>query len=126
MIKWYAQDEFSGQELEISNNMITTISVEMLGHFGNLPSLKLIGYDRVIMRNYNNLDNLGYILRELMNFFTFDTESGLDIAKIKDVPCRIITDKKNNIVAIGHFICDRFIKMDELIAIKDGEVKKDG
>lgn len=100
----------------VENNMVRGVDLEILGHFGDVitPVLLLKGWR--LLHGYNSTHNVGHIIRALCELFDRCPEDGGSVLELlRDVPCRIaLLDDK--VIAIGHFMDDRFILIDDLLA----------
>lgn len=105
----------------IENNKINEIRVLVTGHFGNCVSLDLLCENICPIPLYNSTHNIGFILRALIDIFDLSNDDSVDITVLKNIPIRLVFDSKNSwgskAVAIGHFMKDRFIIIDELMKI---------
>ena len=105
------------QGYSVSNQIIHRIDINVIAHFGNCVCLEIFGEGIRIYRGYNNTANIGFILRELVEFFGISKEDGLKISEIHNVPCRIIIDPYERCVGFGHFLQDKFIMNEDLNTI---------
>lgn len=102
--------------VEIQNGIIQKMDLNVIGHFGNIVTLNMpISIGGGIcdpLSGYNATISCGVYIRTLFELFELSKEDGCRISTISDIPCRIA---KNNckVVAIGHFISDKFIAIDD-------------
>ena len=102
----------------IRNEMIQSIDVEIIGHFGNICCLRIRGTDHVLMNGYNNTVNLGYVLRSLIELFDLAQENGVLLKDLKNIPCRIIVDAHSGLcIGFGHWMKDKFVYIGDLVKI---------
>ena len=123
IIKTESQIDFH----KIEKDRIVKIDVEIFGHFGDLPSLLVVSYTgRSIIRGYNNVQNLGYLIRALIRFLEIDCENSkcldrviyyCDYSTWGGIPIRVVYDKSNRIIGIGHITKDSFILVEDLMQI---------
>ena len=105
-----------GDNIEISNNYITSIDIEISGHFGNCPTVQI--YDKAMHRllpSYNQSGNLGYVLPLLYDFFDKTRDDWGSFEDIERTPIRVVYDGAE-CVAIGHFMEDRYLIVKEFMS----------
>lgn len=108
---------------DIANNIITNVNINTIAHFGNLTCFEIACSDVYPMSCHNNLQNLGYILRAFIEFFELSEEDGLRITQIKNIPCRLIFESKNECtwgskcIGFGHFMKDKFVFVEDFVRI---------
>ena len=118
IIKTKSEIEADGHEID--NNIIRGVNISVLGHFGNAVSLNVYTDNCCLIHDYNNTDNIGFLIRALVELFDLTEEDGFDFCKIKDVPCRIISDGwGSKVLGFGHFMKDRFVYRDDFVKITD-------
>lgn len=100
----------------IENNILKEIDVNVIAHFGNTTCLELFCRDVSIMRTYNNLSNLGYLIKALVEFLEIEEEDGKRISSIKNIPIRIIINN-STCVGFGHFMKNKFVLTDDFAKI---------
>lgn len=100
----------------IHNEIITSIDIKIVGHFGNTCSLVVKGYKgSTMIDGYNNTINPGRVIGNLLEFFNVDTGNGVLLSEIHDIPVRVAIDDEGYIIALGHFIQDVFVEVDDLL-----------
>ena len=110
---------------DIANNIITNVNINTIAHFGNSTCFEIACNDVYPMSCYNNLQNLGYILRAFIEFFELSEEDGLRITQIKNIPCRLIFESKNGCIwgskciGFGHFMKDKFVFTEDFARINE-------
>lgn len=102
----------------VENNLIS-LDVQVIGHFGNSVSLVIAAKNVVPYCACNNTENVGIIIKYLVELLGIDKEDGLLISDVKDVPVRLIFDSKEpcwgaKCVGIGNFMEDKFVMFDVL------------
>lgn len=102
----------------VENNLIS-LDVQVIGHFGNSVSLVIAAKNVIPYSAYNNTENIGFIIKYLVELLGIEKEDGLFISKVKDVPARLIFDSKEpclgaKCVGIGNFMEDKFVMFDVL------------
>lgn len=102
----------------VENNLVS-LDVQIIGHFGNSVSLIIAAKNVIPYSAYNNTENIGFIIKYLVELLGIGKEDGLLISKVKDVPARLIFDSKEpcwgaKCVGIGNFMEDKFIMFDVL------------
>lgn len=116
IIKTKAEIEADGHEID--NNIIRGASISVIGHFGNLVSLNVYTDNCCLIHDCNNTDNIGFLIRALVELFDLTEEDGFNFDKMKDVPCRIISDGwGSKVLGFGHFMKDRFVYKDDFVKI---------
>lgn len=105
---------------KIENEMIRGADIAVIGHFGNLVSLNVWTGCCCLLHDYNNTQNLGLILKAFVELFDLTDEDGYCFSKIKDIPCRIISDGwGSKVLGFGHFMKDRFVYTEDFIRITE-------
>lgn len=95
---------------DIENNIIGGCNVVVTGHFGNVVSLNLWCMGVSPFSGYNNTDNIGFLIKSLIEFFELTDEDGFNLSEdFRNIPCRIILEKRNRCVGFGHFMKDKFV-----------------
>lgn len=116
IIKTKAEIEADGHEID--NNIIRGASISVIGHFGNSVSLNVYTDNCCLIHDYNNTDNIGFLILALVELFDLTEEDGFNFDKMKDVPCRIISDGwGSKVLGFGHFMKDRFVYKDDFVKI---------
>ena len=105
---------------KIENEMIRGADIAVIGHFGNLVSLNVWTGCCCLLHDYNNTRNRGLILKAFVELFDLTDEDGYCFSKIKDIPCRIISDGwGSKVLGFGHFMKDRFVYTEDFIRITE-------
>ena len=102
----------------VKNDMIKSMDINIIGHFGNLPALEVRCLNSYPFHGYNNLSNLGYLIRKITELLGITKEDGINLSKINSIPCRILFDD-SKVIGIGNFMKNKFILIEDLILIKD-------
>lgn len=99
----------------ISNNIIIAAGLKYIGHY-NCFTLELrIADGRTIIPYANFTSALGRICMALKDIFEIYTDNDIDFFNaLVNTPLRIIQDENKNVVAIGHFMKDMYIRMEDL------------
>lgn len=115
------EKEILAKGYKISNNIIENIDISIIGHFNNIVCLRIFAQDCVIMGTYNDTQNLGLLIKAFVELFDLTEEDGVYISKIKNLPCRIITESGfgSKVIGFGHFMRDRFVLTDEFAKITE-------
>ena len=107
----------------IENNIIKDIDVIVTGHYGNIVSVDMLCENIRPFPLYNSTDNIGYIIRALIEIFDKEDDNSVSINSLKNTPIRIVYDADNKFeghsVAIGHFMKNRFILIDDLMKVHE-------
>ena len=107
----------------IENNVIKKIDVVVTGHFGNSVSINMICENICPLGLYNSTGNIGFILRALIEIFDKEDDNSVSIKALEGTPIRLVFNSDNSwggrAVAIGHFMKDRFVMIEDLMKIKE-------
>lgn len=109
-----------GDKICIENNVVKDIDVFVTGHFGCTVSVALTCENICPLGLYNSTHNIGYILRALIEIFDKEDDDPVSIYKLKNTPIRLVFNGVpwgSKAIAIGHFMKDRFVVIDELMKI---------
>lgn len=117
IIKTKKEIEKMGYKIE--NNFIENVEVNTIAHFGNLTCFEIMCTNVCPMSGYNNINNLGYIIRAFFEVIGLSEEDGLRLSEIKNVPCRLIFEGGwgSRCVGFGHFMKDKFVLTSEFVQI---------
>jgi len=105
----------------VENNILKSVDVNTIAHFNNLTCLELWCDNCAIMATYNNTQNLGYLIKALIEILDICEEDGISLSKIKNIPIRIVTDSVGwggKVVGFGHFMQDRFVLTEDFLKIQ--------
>ena len=110
----------------IENSIIENININTIAHFGNVTCFEIMCANVYPMSNYNNIKNLGYLIRAFIELFDLSREDGLRLTDIKNIPCRIILEGGwgSKCIGFGHFMKNKFVLTDEFVKIDDTEEKR--
>lgn len=122
IIKTEAQIKTELGEYCIENNIIEKIDVVVTGHFGNTVSVDMLCENICPLGLYNTTENIGYILRALIDIFDKENDNSVSIKALEGTPIRLVFNSNSSwgskAVAIGHFMKDRFVLIDDLMKIQ--------
>ena len=111
--------KMTNNKLEARNDIIDSINIKICGHFGNAVQL-LIDTKNYHFSNLNSTENIGYVIRFLIDLFDLSADNGVNINTLYFTPLRMVVDITTNApVAIGHFMKDEFIQVSDIIKIKE-------
>lgn len=116
-----------GKGYFVENNMVTSIDLAVVAHFGNITCLEMFFTNCALFSGYNIGALLPDVLKAIVEVLEIENEDGLRISKIKNVPCRIVTTGNGfgKVIGFGHFMNDKFVLADELIEMaKENMFKK--
>lgn len=123
IIKTEAQIKKDLGEYCIENNVINRVDVVVTGHFGNTVSVNMLCENICPLGLYNSTGNIGYILRALIDIFDKSDDNSVNIKALEGTPIRLVFNGANSwggkAVAIGHFMKDRFVMIDDLMKLKE-------
>lgn len=105
----------------IENNVIKKVDVLVTGHFGNAVSVNMVCENICPFPLYNSTQNIGYILRALIELFDKENDDSVSISQLNNIPIRLVFDNKNiyigKCIGIGHFMKDRFVLTEDLMKL---------
>lgn len=109
-----------GYEIAITNNIIDDIRIAAVAHFANAITLTIQCVDCSLLGNFAITDNIGYILRFLVDLFDKNNDDGTNIKLLKNTPIRLIhsNNEYGKIIAIGHFMKNCFVYLDDIAKLK--------
>ena len=115
IVKTQMQLETQGYYIE--NNMITSIDLNVIAHFGNITCLEMFFTNCALFSDCNIGGLLPDVLKAIVEVLEIENEDGLRISKIKNIPCRIVTKGEGfgKVVGFGHFMKQKFVLADDLI-----------
>lgn len=102
----------------IENNVIKDIDVEIIAHFGHVVSVNMLCDNIRPLPLYNSTHNVGYIIRVLVWLFDKEQEDGISLKELIGTPLRIVY-VNNRAIALGHFMKDRFVLIDDLMKVEE-------
>lgn len=119
------QKELLEKNFSIENNILKSIEINLIAHFGNIATLEMFFEDCCLFSNYNLGTTIPFILKSIIEILDLSEEDGLRISKIKNVPVRIVLQGNGlgRIVGFGHFMKDRFVLAEDLIEISKENLK---
>lgn len=121
IIKTKEQIKEMGHSIE--NNMIEYVDVNTIAHFGNVTCFEIVCSNICAMSSYNNLRNLGFIIKAFIELLDLSEEDGLRLSKIKNIPCRLIFEGQggwgSKCIGFGHFMKDKFVFVDDFAKINE-------
>ena len=108
-----------GKDFCIENDIMHNFEIYVTGHFGNCVSFSLICEKCCPPNLRANTNNIGFIIRFLVDFFDKEDDNSVSIRKsLNEIPIRLVYDSKESwggkCIGIGHFMKDRFILIDDL------------
>lgn len=115
------EKELRERKYGIKNNIIESVDVNTVAHFGNVTCLEILCKNVCPMSSYNNTYNLGLIIRALIKLLGISREDGLRLSEINNIPCRLVFEDENawgsRAVGIGHWMEDKFVLISDLNTI---------
>jgi hypothetical protein len=122
----YTKAEIEEMGHGIENNIITSIDVNIIAHFGNCVCLEIACKNVWPVSGYVNTKNIGAMLQAFVKLFDLEEEDGVRISEIKNVPCRLIFENGYNksswglkCIGFGNFMKDKFIFTKDFVKIND-------
>ena len=115
------EKEINEMGYRIGNNFIESVDVNIIAHFGNVTCFEVMCANVCPMSTYNNIGNLGYIIRAFFEVIGLSEEDGLRLTEIKNVPCRLIFEGGwgSRCVGFGHFMKNKFVLTREFAKIDE-------
>lgn len=114
------EEEVLAQGYKITNEMIHGADLSVIGHFGNAVSINVWTGCCCLLHDYNNTNNIGYIIKALVELFDLTDEDGYVFKNFKEIPCRIISNGwGSKVVGFGHFMKNKFVYTDEFVKITE-------
>ena len=116
------KDEIEHLGYGIDNNIIKSIDINTIAHFGNCTCLEIECHCVYPIAAYNNTKNLGFLIQGLIELFDLSEEDGIRLSKIKNIPCRLVFNDKNctwgaKCIGFGHFMGDKFVLIDDFVKL---------
>lgn len=107
------------ENYHIENNMIEFIDVNVVGHFGNATTLTMAFQNCCLFGGYSLGRLIGEVLKIIVEVLELTKDEGVPISRIKNIPVRIVVEKGwgNKIIGFGHFMKDRFVLEEDVIAL---------
>ena len=116
----HTEEEVLAQGYKITNEMIHGADLLVIGHFGNAVSINVWTGCCCLIHDHNNTDNIGYIIKALVELFDLTDEDGYVFKNFKKIPCRIISNGfGSKVVGFGHFMKNKFVYTDEFMKITE-------
>lgn len=122
----YTKAEIEEMGHGIENNIITSVDVNIIAHFGNCVCLEIACENVWPVSGYVNTKNIGTMLQAFVKLFDLEEEDGVRISKIKNVPCRLIFENGYNksswglkCIGFGNFMKDKFILTKDFVKINN-------
>lgn len=119
------QKELLEKNFSIENNILKSIEINLIAHFGNIETLEMFFEDCCLFSGYNLGTTIPFILKSIIEILDLSEEDGLRISKIKNVPVRIVLQGNGlgKVIGFGHFMKDRFVLAEDLIEISKENLK---
>lgn len=116
------EDEIKKLGYGISNNIITCVDINTVGHFDNSVCFEIMCSNVYPMAMYHNTSNIGHLIRSFIELFDLTEEDGMRLSKIKNIPCRLVFDDPyctfgSKCVGFGHFMDDKFVLTNDFAKI---------
>lgn len=107
------------ENMQIENNMLEAIEINVIGHVGNLTTLEIFFSNCCLFSQYNLGNLIGTVLKVIFEVLELTEDNGLRLSKVKNVPVRIVSENSwgSKVIGFGHFMKDRFVLVEDVIAI---------
>lgn len=113
------EEEIKYLGFDIENNTIAEAEIVVTAHFGNTVGLHIYCKNVAIISGYQNTNNVGYMIKHLVEFFDVSEEDGLRFTEqFKDIPCRIVLDH-DRCIGFGHVTRNAFVLRDDFVKVRD-------
>ena len=105
----------------VATNLIEKVNIKAIAHFGNVTCFEIMCSDICPMGGYNNIRNIGYLIKAFIELFELSREDGLRLTGIKNIPCRLIFEDslESRCIGIGHFMKDKFVLIKEFTRLDE-------
>ena len=109
----------------IEEDVLTNIDINTIAHFGNLTSLQLNTPHGNILSTRQTTSNLGLLIRAFVILMCLESEDGIRLSSIRNIPISIVFDGTNasnttgTYVGFGSSVTNRFVSVDEFVSIND-------
>lgn len=118
-----SQKQIEAMGHSIENNVIVSVDINTIAHFGNCTCLEILCSNVCPMSGYNNTRNLGLLVKAFVRIMEIDQEDGLRLSKIRNIPCRLVLEGKggwgSRCIGFGHFMKDQFVLTEEFAKINE-------
>ena len=98
----------------LGNNVVSSLELNIVAHFGNEISFKIICRNIIPYSGYNNNSNLSDIIKDLFEVLDLSCEDGIWLSKISNVPCRLIFNE-DEAIGIANFMTDKYVLFNDWI-----------
>lgn len=113
------EEEIKYLGFDIETNTIAEAEIVVTAHFGNTVGLHIYCKNVAIISGYQNINNIGYMIKHLVEFFDVSEEDGLRFTEqFKYIPCRIVLDH-NRCIGFGHATRNAFVLRDDFVKVCD-------
>ena len=120
------EKEILDSGLFIENNIIRSIDLSIIGHFGNITTLEVICDNCCMFSQYNIGTLIPDVLKTLIETLELSKEDVTRMSEIKNVPIRIITTQNHfgTVVGFGHFMKNRFLLIEDIIQMAKNNIEQ--
>lgn len=110
-MKIWTKMELEAEGYNVENNILKSVDVSVVAHFGNCCCLELACENVYAMSGYNDTMNLGYLIKNLVELLDLSEEDGIRLSDIRNVPIRVVLEGGwgSKCIGFGHFMKDRFV-----------------
>lgn len=116
-----SQKQIEAMGHSIGNNVIVSVDINTIAHFGNCTCLEILCSNVCPMSGYNNTRNLGLLIKAFVRIMEIDQEDGLRLSEIRNIPCRLVFEGNggwgDRCIGFGHFMKDKFVLTEEFAKI---------
>lgn len=100
------------------NEYTITADISIIAHFNNCVCLTLYSDCCTPLSCYNNTNNIGYMIRTLVEILDLSREDGLSFRKIENIKCSLIFDNEK-CIGFGNSYKDTFILISDFVKINN-------
>ena len=98
----------------VQNDIVQEMHINFVWWKGGVVTISLfLKYFRVFS-DCDVTKNIGYLIKTLFKLFEVKNTEKIDIFNLINIPVRVVINKEHCIVAIGHFMNDKFIFIEDL------------
>ena len=110
----------------IENAMLEYMDVDIIGHFGNATTFSIVTNCCCIFSNYYNMGSiLSEVIKCVVEVLNLSEEDGLHLSEVKNIPIQIVSKGwGSKVEGFGYFIGDRFVMVNDVIALAKENVKE--
>lgn len=114
-----SEQEVLERGYEVKNGIIRRAEINLVGHFGGLVTIGFFvemkdGLCCNWFSGYGVTITGGYVLKTIYELFDLMDDDPINVASIKNIPCRAVCDKQR-VIGVGNWLKDKFVLEKELV-----------